>query len=329
MLEQTLSRFFIVFALMVAPLAVGSAVARPIDGFADLAERLTPAVVNISTSQKVEQRRSRGPGQPPFDRFFEEFFNQRRGGGQAPNQKVSSLGSGFVVDPNGIIITNNHVIEEADEITVTFSDGTKLDAELSDPDAIVAVQNAEEPGAVEVVFVDELAEALGGGSPRQRLRLGARARPLSVHRVRAARASEVRAVRRVQSYGLADERALRRVREAPRRQLVAVQRRPRDADGGIADGVGGQLHALLPPRAGDARAAPVLLQPVELAVPPLDHPRPVQATNGRAEAEPAAVVAERPRRLVAQPDEQTAEQLGCVAGAPACVSEGKMLGSIY
>ena len=115
--------------------------ARPIDGFADLAERLTPAVVNISTSQKVEQRRSRGPGQPPFDRFFEEFFNQRRGDGQAPSQKVSSLGSGFVIDPKGIIVTNNHVIEEADEITVTFSDGTKLDAELigRDPKTDLAV----------------------------------------------------------------------------------------------------------------------------------------------------------------------------------------------
>jgi serine protease Do len=89
-------------------------------------------VVNISTSQTVEERRSRGPGQPPFDRFFEEFFSQRRGGGgsNAPSQKVSSLGSGFVVSPSGIIITNNHVIEEADEITVTFSDGSKLDAEL-------------------------------------------------------------------------------------------------------------------------------------------------------------------------------------------------------
>ena len=57
--------------------------------------------------------------------------------------------------------------------------------------------------------------------------------------------------------------------------------------------------------------------------------KPIQATNGRAEAEPAAVVAECPRRLVAQPDEQTAEQLGRVAGAPACVSDGKKLGSIY
>ena len=132
MFENALTRFSLIIALLVAPLVMTPAMARPIGGFADLAEKLTPAVVNISTSQTVEERRSRGPGQPPFDRFFEEFFNQRRGGGggNAPSQKVSSLGSGFVVSPSGIIITNNHVIEEADEITVTFSDGSKLDAEL-------------------------------------------------------------------------------------------------------------------------------------------------------------------------------------------------------
>jgi serine protease Do len=132
MFENALTRFSLIIALLVAPLVMTPAMARPIGGFADLAEKLTPAVVNISTSQTVEERRSRGPGQPPFDRFFEEFFSQRRGGGggNAPSQKVSSLGSGFVVSPSGIIITNNHVIEEADEITVTFSDGSKLDAEL-------------------------------------------------------------------------------------------------------------------------------------------------------------------------------------------------------
>ena len=59
MLEHTLSRFFIIFALMVAPLAMTSANARPVDGFADLAERLTPAVVNISTSQKDSKRGER------------------------------------------------------------------------------------------------------------------------------------------------------------------------------------------------------------------------------------------------------------------------------
>jgi serine protease Do len=132
MFENALTRFSLIIALLVSPLVMTPAMAWPIGGFADLAEKLTPAVVNISTSQTVEERRSRGPGQPPFDRFFEEFFSQRRGGGggNAPSQKVSSLGSGFVVSPSGIIITNNHVIEEADEITVTFSDGSKLDAEL-------------------------------------------------------------------------------------------------------------------------------------------------------------------------------------------------------
>ena len=142
MFENALTRFSLIIALLVAPLVMTPAMARPIGGFADLAEKLTPAVVNISTSQTVEERRSRGPGQPPFDRFFEEFFNQRRGGGgNAPSQKVSSLGSGFVVSPSGIIITNNHVIEEADEITVTFSDGSKLDAELigRDPKTDLAV----------------------------------------------------------------------------------------------------------------------------------------------------------------------------------------------
>lgn len=124
-------------------LMVGAVEARPAPaGFADLAEKLMPAVVNISTSQTVQQRRSRGPGAPPFNDFFEEFFNQRRGGPDRPeSRKVSSLGSGFVVDPKGIIITNNHVIEEADEITINFSDGTKLAAELigRDPKTDLAV----------------------------------------------------------------------------------------------------------------------------------------------------------------------------------------------
>ena len=128
-------------------LTVGAVHARPApDGFADLAERLMPAVVNISTSQTVQQRRSRGPGAPPFNDFFEEFFNQRRGGPSQPeSRKVSSLGSGFVVDPKGIIITNNHVIEEADEITINFSDGTKLPAELigRDPKTDLAVLQVE------------------------------------------------------------------------------------------------------------------------------------------------------------------------------------------
>lgn len=140
---QLFSAFRAVFVVsfMLLPVLAAPASARPApDGFADLAERLMPAVVNISISATVEQQRSFGPGRPPFDDFFEEFFNQQRRG--APqSRKVSSLGSGFVIDPSGIIITNNHVVEEADEITVNFSDGSKLPAEIlgRDPKTDLAV----------------------------------------------------------------------------------------------------------------------------------------------------------------------------------------------
>lgn len=106
---------------------------------ADLAEGLLDAVVNISTSQNVgsgrAQPRMRAPDGSPFQDFFDEFFNDR--GGEGPrNRKVSSLGSGFVIDAEeGIIVTNNHVIDGADSIEVNFADGSKLSAELVGADA--------------------------------------------------------------------------------------------------------------------------------------------------------------------------------------------------
>ena len=125
------------------------------DSVADLAEKLLPAVVNISTTQRVEandQRRlpiPRAPDGSPFQEFFDEFFGDKNGKGGddkngSPNRrsrKVQSLGSGFVIDASGIIITNNHVIEGADEITANFADGTALIAELigTDPKTDVAV----------------------------------------------------------------------------------------------------------------------------------------------------------------------------------------------
>ena len=156
--------FSLLLALLFLPTV--SVEARPApDGFADLAERLMPAVVNISTSQTLQQRRSRGPGQAPFNDFFEEFFNQRRGNGPQPeSRKVSSLGSGFVIDPNGIIITNNHVIEEADEITINFSDGTKLAAELigRDPKTDLAVLKVESKKALPYVPLGDSEKARVG-----------------------------------------------------------------------------------------------------------------------------------------------------------------------
>jgi len=122
--------------------------ARGPENIADVAEKVIDAVVNISTSQKVEARGGGGgsgggqqavpqlPPGSPFEEFFEEFFKNRRGQGgddQAPNRpprRVNSLGSGFIVDAAGVVITNNHVIADADEITVILTDGTRLKAEV-------------------------------------------------------------------------------------------------------------------------------------------------------------------------------------------------------
>ena len=121
------------------------------DSFADLAEKLAPAVVNISSLQAVQAQADRpaGPGAPnfpqgsPFEQFFHDFMEKRNqgqggsgGGGSnnqpdpAPHGRGQALGSGFIIDPAGFIVTNNHVIEGADEITVTLHDGTSLKAKL-------------------------------------------------------------------------------------------------------------------------------------------------------------------------------------------------------
>jgi serine protease Do len=123
--------------------------ARPApDSFADLAERLLPGVVNISSSQTVTASNSDKPGVgpeipmfppgSPFEQFFKDFMERNRrhpdsGNGdsqQEPPRRMQSLGSGFIVDPSGIVVTNNHVIDGADEITVTLQDNTVLKAKL-------------------------------------------------------------------------------------------------------------------------------------------------------------------------------------------------------
>jgi serine protease Do len=119
------------------------ALARGPEAIADVAEKVIDAVVNISTSQTIEAKgdgRGAVPQLPPgspFEEFFDDFFKNRRGpggkgGGNSDLQphKTNSLGSGFIVDTSGIVVTNNHVIADADEVNVIMNDGTKIKAEI-------------------------------------------------------------------------------------------------------------------------------------------------------------------------------------------------------
>jgi len=113
------------------------------DSFADLAARLLPAVVNVSTSETVkpgsddddDDDDQGGPQVPnfppgsPFEKFFHDFMN-RQNAPDAPPRKMQALGSGFIIDATGYIVTNNHVIKNADQITVTLQDNTVLKARL-------------------------------------------------------------------------------------------------------------------------------------------------------------------------------------------------------
>jgi serine protease Do len=125
-------------AALVMPLFAAAAAARGPDAIADVAERVIDAVVNISTSQSMEAKAGPVPQLPPgspFEEFFDEFFKNRRGPGDGPNRergprRVNSLGSGFIIDPSGVVVTNSHVIADADEVHVILNDGTKLKAEV-------------------------------------------------------------------------------------------------------------------------------------------------------------------------------------------------------
>ncbi len=113
--------------------------------FAHLAARLVGVVVNISTTQAVAATPSKGmpEAQPPspgstLDEFFRDFFGEKGalGGPNGPTPRIASLGSGFIIDPSGLIVTNNHVIANAEQINVTLSDDTTLKAQVIGRDAV-------------------------------------------------------------------------------------------------------------------------------------------------------------------------------------------------
>jgi serine protease Do len=126
---------FSVFSLTPVPVFAKSAPAS----FANLADRLLPAVVNISTTQVVQGRHGaqempQFPPGSPFEDFFKDFFDQNQNGQQPKRRKATSLGSGFIIDyrNNGdaFVVTNNHVVEGADEVSVILQDDTRLKAEI-------------------------------------------------------------------------------------------------------------------------------------------------------------------------------------------------------
>ena len=147
-----------IFALALALASAATAAAQPNDGFADLNDRLSPAVVNIATAQRVGDDEGSplfAPG-TPLERYNDLSGNRLR--------MQRSLGSGFIIDAEGVVITNHHVITGADEIEVVLQNGRVLDAQIvgSDPATDIAVLRVEPDEPLPVVqFGDSDAARVG------------------------------------------------------------------------------------------------------------------------------------------------------------------------
>ncbi len=135
------------------------AVAAGLPDFVELAQQNKPAVVNISTAKTVTQKQMphMGPGNSPFDEFFDRFFNGQPG----QQHKQRSLGSGFFISKDGYILTNEHVVDGADEINVKLSDGRTFLATIKGADqkldlALLKVEADESLPVVELGDSDNL-----------------------------------------------------------------------------------------------------------------------------------------------------------------------------
>ena len=144
-------------ALAVGPVSAALAQAsdapqEQLPSFAPMAEKVLPAVVNISVVEKAgtspvvdeddqddqdDPSQQFGPGATPFDDMLRHFFEQQLPGRQAPGpkQQMMALGSGFIIDPSGYVVTNNHVVGDAAKVTVVFQDGSEHKAKIVGKDA--------------------------------------------------------------------------------------------------------------------------------------------------------------------------------------------------
>ena len=153
-MSKILSSLFILFIITYSSLSNS----HP-SSFADLVENLSPAVVSIASTTIIKNNNSQNqmpqfPEGSPFDEFFKDYFeNERR---NSPSERpMTGLGSGFIISKDGIIVTNNHVIEGADEITVIMANQKEFTAELlgRDPKADLAVLKID-PGTTNLTAVE-------------------------------------------------------------------------------------------------------------------------------------------------------------------------------
>lgn len=149
--SSTLLALVLGFGLSLAPASEVQAFGAP-ESFAELAQKISPAVVNITTSAMIAGPANNRPIVPegsPLEDLFRDF----NGPGQRGPQRSEALGSGFVISEDGYIVTNNHVIESADEITIEFFSGKKLKAKLvgTDPKTDIALLKVESDKPLEFV----------------------------------------------------------------------------------------------------------------------------------------------------------------------------------
>ncbi|HEY2444141.1 MAG TPA: Do family serine endopeptidase [Rhizomicrobium sp.] len=158
-------RFWMIMGILVPSVLGSPAFARGApDSFADLASQLLPTVVNISTTQTLKAGLPQGalpelPPDSPLHDLFRDYLQRNK---NLPRH-ITALGSGFVIDPSGLIVTNDHVIDGADQISVTFNDGTVL------PATVVGRDEKTDLALVRVHAKSPLAAAHFGNSDEARV----------------------------------------------------------------------------------------------------------------------------------------------------------------
>ena len=126
-----------------------SSIAKPVpNSFSDLVEKLSPTVVNITSSSLIPNRQDQVPKLPPgspFEDFFRDFLDKDQNGSPRRPRRGTALGSGFIISSDGYVVTNNHVIENADQIEIEFFDGRLLEAKVvgTDPKTDIALLKVE------------------------------------------------------------------------------------------------------------------------------------------------------------------------------------------